>query len=132
MSAVVGDTSTGGGAGGQDSSGAGDGRKGGCGGNGGWGGPCGACKFLRRKCVLGCIFAPHFDQDQGVAHFAAVHRVFGTSNVSRLLTHLPLEDRSDAIVTICYEAQARLHNPIYGCIFHIFALQQQARRPINA
>ncbi|KAK6131944.1 hypothetical protein DH2020_034314 [Rehmannia glutinosa] len=22
--------------------------------------PCGACKFLRRKCISGCIFAPHF------------------------------------------------------------------------
>ncbi|KAK9016499.1 hypothetical protein V6N11_078995 [Hibiscus sabdariffa] len=37
--------------------------------------PCGACKFLRRKCVSGCIFAPHFGSDQGAAKFAAVHKV---------------------------------------------------------
>nr|XP_043630879.1 LOB domain-containing protein 30-like [Erigeron canadensis] len=88
-------------------------------------GPCGACKFLRRKCVAGCIFAPYFDSDQGAAHFAAVHKVFGASNVSKLLFHLPVQRRHDAVVTICYEAQARLRDPVYGCVSHIFALQQQ-------
>ncbi|KAI3444677.1 hypothetical protein Pfo_001342 [Paulownia fortunei] len=98
---------------------------GGGGGGGGGGGPCGACKFLRRKCVAGCIFAPYFDSEQGAAHFAAVHKVFGASNVSKLLLHIPPNKRLDAVVTICYEAQARLRDPIYGCVAHIFALQQQ-------
>ncbi|KAK4483419.1 hypothetical protein RD792_010606 [Penstemon davidsonii] len=93
--------------------------------NGGGGGPCGACKFLRRKCVAGCIFAPYFDSEQGAAHFAAVHKVFGASNVSKLLLHIPVHKRLDAVVTICYEAQARLRDPVYGCVAHIFALQQQ-------
>ncbi|KAJ0015094.1 hypothetical protein Pint_20680 [Pistacia integerrima] len=52
--------------------------------------PCGACKFLRRKCVSGCIFAPYFGTDQGAARFAAVHKVFGASNVSKLLLHIPV------------------------------------------
>ncbi|KAI3449140.1 hypothetical protein Pfo_005805 [Paulownia fortunei] len=94
-------------------------------GSGGGGGPCGACKFLRRKCVAGCIFAPYFDSEQGAAHFAAVHKVFGASNVSKLLLHIPVHKRLDAVVTICYEAQARLRDPVYGCVAHIFALQQQ-------
>ncbi|XP_041021606.1 LOB domain-containing protein 18 [Juglans microcarpa x Juglans regia] len=93
--------------------------------SGGGGGPCGACKFLRRKCVPGCIFAPYFDSEQGAAHFAAVHKVFGASNVSKLLLHIPVHKRLDAVVTICYEAQARLRDPVYGCVAHIFALQQQ-------
>ncbi|KAG4186711.1 hypothetical protein ERO13_A08G060500v2 [Gossypium hirsutum] len=91
----------------------------------GCGSPCGACKFLRRKCVRGCIFAPYFCHEQGATHFAAIHKVFGASNVSKLLAHLPLSDRSEAALTISYEAQARLHDPIYGCVSHIFALQQQ-------
>ncbi|CAM8974378.1 unnamed protein product [Rhodiola kirilowii] len=95
------------------------------GGSSGGGGPCGACKFLRRKCVAGCIFAPYFDSEQGSAHFAAVHKVFGASNVSKMLQHVPVHKRLDAVVTICYEAQARLRNPVYGCVAHIFALQQQ-------
>ncbi|EYU32002.1 hypothetical protein MIMGU_mgv1a022726mg, partial [Erythranthe guttata] len=101
------------------------GGSGGGGGGGGGGGPCGACKFLRRKCVAGCIFAPYFDSEQGAAHFAAVHKVFGASHVSKLLLHIPPHKRLDAVVTICYEAQARLRDPIYGCVAHIFALQQQ-------
>lgn len=89
------------------------------------GGPCGACKFLRRKCVKGCIFAPYFDSDQGTVHFAAVHKVFGASNASKLLMRIPAHKRLDAVVTLCYEALARARDPVYGCVAHIFALQQQ-------
>lgn len=87
--------------------------------------PCGACKFLRRKCISGCIFAPHYGSDQGAARFAAVHKVFGASNVSKLLLHIPANRRHDAVVTITYEAQARLSDPVYGCVSTILALQQQ-------
>ncbi|CAK8542227.1 unnamed protein product [Lathyrus sativus] len=99
----------------------------GCGGRDGDGGPCGACKFLRRKCVKGCcIFAPYFESSgQGSAHFAAIHKVFGASNASKLLTRIPVHKRLDAVVTLCYEALARATDPVYGCVAHIFSLQQQ-------
>ncbi|XP_022156602.1 LOB domain-containing protein 29-like [Momordica charantia] len=87
--------------------------------------PCGACKFLRRKCVNGCIFAPYFRHELGTSHFSAVHKVFGASNASKLLAHLPVSHRCEAAITISYEAQARLQDPIYGCVSHIFTLQQQ-------
>ncbi|GAB2271561.1 LOB domain-containing protein 18 [Dionaea muscipula] len=110
---------------GNPSSSSGGTNSGGGGAGGGGSGPCGACKFLRRKCVAECIFAPYFDSEQGAAHFAAVHKVFGASNVSKLLSHIQVHKRMDAVVTICYEAQARLRDPVYGCVAHIFALQQQ-------
>lgn len=91
----------------------------------GAGSPCGACKFLRRRCVPECVFAPYFSTDQGAARFAAIHKVFGASNASKLLSHLPVADRCEAVVTITYEAQARLRDPVYGCVAQIFALQQQ-------
>lgn len=91
----------------------------------GTGSPCGACKFLRRKCATDCIFAPYFCSEQGPARFAAIHKVFGASNVSKLLLHVPVHDRCEAVVTIAYEAQARIRDPVYGCVAHIFALQQQ-------
>ncbi|KAL3531247.1 hypothetical protein ACH5RR_010569 [Cinchona calisaya] len=91
----------------------------------GTGSPCGACKFLRRKCAADCIFAPYFCSEQGPARFAAIHKVFGASNVSKLLLHVPVPDRCEAVVTIAYEAQARIKDPVYGCVAHIFALQQQ-------
>ncbi|GAB4830506.1 hypothetical protein Ancab_020217 [Ancistrocladus abbreviatus] len=91
----------------------------------GMGSPCGACKFLRRKCAADCVFAPYFCSEQGPAKFAAIHKVFGASNVSKLLLHLPVHDRCEAVITIAYEAQARIRDPVYGCVAHIFALQQQ-------
>ena len=114
------------GAGGGGSGGGGGGYQGGSMSSGtGSGAPCGACKFLRRKCVRGCIFAPYFGAEQGAAKFAAVHKVFGASNVAKLLLHIPAPRRSDAVLTISYEAQARLSDPVYGCVATIFALQQQ-------
>lgn len=86
---------------------------------------CGACKFLRRKCTSECVFTPYFCYSQGADHFAAVHKVFGASNVSKLLMKLPLQNRSDAAITISYEALARMHDPIYGCVAQIFSLEQQ-------
>lgn len=91
----------------------------------GLGSSCGACKFLRRRCTSDCIFAPYFSYEQAASHFSAVHKVFGASNVSKLLLHLPAQNRSDAAITVSYEALARMRDPIYGCVAHIFALQQQ-------
>ncbi|WVZ55482.1 hypothetical protein U9M48_006136 [Paspalum notatum var. saurae] len=99
------------------------------GGSGGGGGvpgsPCGACKFLRRKCAAECVFAPHFCAEDGAAQFAAIHKVFGASNAAKLLQQVAPGDRSEAAATVTYEAQARMRDPIYGCVAHIFALQQQ-------
>jgi hypothetical protein len=35
--------------------------------------PCAACKFLRRKCTDGCLFAPHFPQSE-MEKFLSLHR----------------------------------------------------------
>ncbi|GAB2298336.1 LOB domain-containing protein 16 [Dionaea muscipula] len=87
--------------------------------------PCGACKFLRRKCTSDCVFAPYFSCEHGPTWFAAVHKVFGASNASKLLQHLPVHDRRHAVASIAFEAQARIKDPVYGCVAHIFSLQQQ-------
>ncbi|MQM02973.1 hypothetical protein Taro_035743 [Colocasia esculenta] len=89
------------------------------------GGPCEACKFLQRRCMSGCVFAPHFRTEQGTTRFAAVHKVFEASNVSKLLHRVSVPHQGDAAETICFEAQARLSEPIYDCVPTIIALQQQ-------
>ena len=81
--------------------------------------------------MRGCVFAPYFCHEEGAVHFAAIHKVFGASNVSKLLMHLPVADRCEAAVTISYEAQARLQDPIFGRVSHIFALQQQVVVPFD-
>ncbi|KAI4385101.1 hypothetical protein MLD38_003162 [Melastoma candidum] len=88
--------------------------------------PCAACKFLRRKCTPECIFAPHFPPDQP-EKFANVHRVFGASNVQKILTDLNACDREDAVNSLCYEAESRRRDPVYGCISLISVLQNRVQ-----
>ncbi|KAK1314507.1 LOB domain-containing protein 6 [Acorus calamus] len=91
------------------------------------GSPCAACKFLRRKCQLDCVFAPYFPPDQP-QKFANVHKVFGASNVTKLLNELHPMQREDAVNSLAYEADMRLRDPVYGCVGVISLLQHQLRQ----
>lgn len=46
--------------------------------------PCAACKLLRRRCAEECPFSPYFSPHEP-QKFASVHKVFGASNVSKML-----------------------------------------------
>ncbi|XP_020091636.1 LOB domain-containing protein 36-like [Ananas comosus] len=89
--------------------------------------PCAACKFLRRKCTQGCVFAPYFPPDQP-NKFACVHRVFGASNVAKLLNDISPAQREDAVNSLAYEADARLKDPVYGCVAYISLLELRLRQ----
>ncbi|KAL2500091.1 LOB domain-containing protein 25 [Abeliophyllum distichum] len=86
--------------------------------------PCAACKFLRRKCLPSCTFAPYFPPEEPTK-FANVHKIFGASNVSKLLNEIPPHQREDAVNSLAYEAEARLKDPVYGCVGAISVLQRQ-------
>ncbi|XP_057457745.1 LOB domain-containing protein 4-like [Lotus japonicus] len=86
--------------------------------------PCAACKLLRRRCAKDCVFAPYFPADEP-QKFGSVHRVFGASNVNKMLQELPEHQRSDAVSSMVYEANARVRDPVYGCVGTISSLQQQ-------
>ncbi|KAM0846114.1 hypothetical protein ACQ4PT_055880 [Festuca glaucescens] len=91
------------------------------------GSPCAACKFLRRKCQPDCVFAPYFPPDNP-QKFVHVHRVFGASNVTKLLNELNPYQREDAVNSLAYEADMRLRDPVYGCVGVISVLQHQLRQ----
>ncbi|KAK3162329.1 hypothetical protein QOZ80_1BG0088290 [Eleusine coracana subsp. coracana] len=86
--------------------------------------PCAACKLLRRRCAQECPFAPYFSPHEP-HKFAAVHKVFGASNVSKMLLEVPEAERADAASSLVYEANLRLRDPVYGCMGAISVLQQQ-------
>ncbi|KAK9186668.1 hypothetical protein WN944_018056 [Citrus x changshan-huyou] len=86
--------------------------------------PCASCKLLRRRCTKDCIFAPYFPPDDP-HKFAIVHKVFGASNVSKMLQELPVHQRADAVSSLVYEANARVRDPVYGCVGAISFLQNQ-------
>ncbi|XP_026405210.1 LOB domain-containing protein 36-like [Papaver somniferum] len=89
--------------------------------------PCAACKFLRRKCTQECVFAPYFPPDQP-QKFANVHKVFGASNVAKLLNEITPTQREDAVNSLAYEAEARLRDPVYGCVGVISTLQHRLKQ----
>ncbi|KAI6670182.1 hypothetical protein NL676_005067 [Syzygium grande] len=86
--------------------------------------PCASCKLLRRRCAKDCIFAPYFPSDDP-HKFAIVHKVFGASNISKMLQELPVHQRADAVSSLVYEASARVRDPVYGCVGAISFLQNQ-------
>ncbi|CAL4922144.1 unnamed protein product [Urochloa decumbens] len=87
--------------------------------------PCAACKILRRRCADGCVLAPYFPPTEP-AKFTTAHRVFGASNIIKLLQDLPEASRADAVSSMVYEAEARLRDPVYGCAGAVCRLQRQA------
>ncbi|KAL7211107.1 hypothetical protein ACSBR2_014064 [Camellia fascicularis] len=91
---------------------------------GGSSSPCAACKLLRRRCSQDCVFAPYFPAEEP-HKFANVHKVFGASNVNKMLQELPELHRGDAVSSMVYEANARVRDPVYGCVGTISSLQQQ-------
>ncbi|KAG9136284.1 hypothetical protein Leryth_003874 [Lithospermum erythrorhizon] len=86
--------------------------------------PCAACKLLRRRCAKDCVFAPYFPADEP-HKFASVHKVFGASNVNKMLQDLAEDQRGDAVSSMVYEANARVRDPVYGCVGAISSLKQQ-------
>lgn len=86
--------------------------------------PCAACKILRRRCVDRCVLAPYFPPTEP-HKFTTAHRVFGASNIMKLLQELPEEHRADAVSSMVYEASARIRDPVYGCAGAICQLQKQ-------
>lgn len=92
--------------------------------------PCAACKIQRRKCTQECVFAPYFPPENP-QRFAYVHKVFGASNVAKLLNELNAAQREDAVKSLAYEAEARLRDPVYGCVGLISILQHRLKQLQN-
>ncbi|WCJ34982.1 LOB domain-containing protein 15 [Euphorbia peplus] len=86
--------------------------------------PCAACKLLRRRCAEECPFSPYFSPREP-HKFAAVHKVFGASNVSKMLLEVGESQRADTANSLVYEANLRLRDPVYGSMGAISALEQQ-------
>ncbi|MCD9641008.1 LOB domain-containing protein 1 [Datura stramonium] len=86
--------------------------------------PCAACKILRRRCAEKCVLAPYFPPNDPIK-FTTAHRVFGASNIIKFLQELPEYQRTDAVSSMVYEANARLRDPVYGAAGAICQLQKQ-------
>ncbi|XP_042503333.1 LOB domain-containing protein 1-like [Macadamia integrifolia] len=88
--------------------------------------PCAACRMLRRRCGSDCLLAPYFPPKEA-DNFVVVHKVFGASNVMKMLQMVEESKREDCVKSIVYEASARLRDPVYGISGAIFHLQKQVQ-----
>ncbi|XP_075499583.1 LOB domain-containing protein 2 [Primulina tabacum] len=74
---------------------------------------CSSCKHQRKKCTDKCILAPFFPATKAL-EFQAVHKVFGVSNVTKIVTNLKEEDRKIAVDSLVWEALCRQKDPVLG------------------
>ncbi|XP_062091369.1 LOB domain-containing protein 11-like [Humulus lupulus] len=85
--------------------------------------PCAACRMLRRRCDRNCLLSPYFPPEE-IENFAGVHKVFGASNIIKMIQMVEETKRDDTVKSIVYEATARMRDPVYGCAGTIFHLQK--------
>ncbi|RWR72612.1 LOB domain-containing protein 27-like protein [Cinnamomum micranthum f. kanehirae] len=98
---------------------------------------CAACKYQRRKCNTDCPLAPYFPADQR-KQFENAHRLFGVSNIIKILKQLDTSQKMDAMQSIVCQANIREKYPVHGCLGIICGLQvvihrtQQELDAVNA
>nr|XP_027191202.1 LOB domain-containing protein 2-like [Cicer arietinum] len=74
---------------------------------------CAACKHQRKKCSENCILAPYFPSNRN-CDFKAVHKVFGVSNITKLVKNVQESDRRRVVDSLIWEASCRQRDPIHG------------------
>ncbi|XP_020224993.2 LOB domain-containing protein 22 [Cajanus cajan] len=85
---------------------------------------CAACKYQRRKCAPDCILAPYFPHDRQ-RQFLNAHKLFGVSNITKIIKFLTPHDKDQAMRTIIYQSDMRASDPVGGCYRYILDLQAQ-------
>ncbi|GMP35103.1 hypothetical protein CsSME_00007697 [Camellia sinensis var. sinensis] len=85
---------------------------------------CAACKYQRRKCAPDCILAPYFPHDRH-RQFLNAHKLFGVSNITKIIRNLDPPDKDQAMRTIIFQSDVRASDPVGGCYRIIRDLQRQ-------
>ncbi|GFZ08105.1 LOB domain-containing protein 22 [Actinidia rufa] len=85
---------------------------------------CAACKYQRRKCAPDCLLAPYFPHDHQ-HQFLNAHKLFGISNITKLIRNLDPPEKDQAMRTIIFQSDVRANDPVGGCYRIISELQQQ-------
>ncbi|XP_009619412.1 LOB domain-containing protein 2 [Nicotiana tomentosiformis] len=75
---------------------------------------CASCKHQRKKCTEKCVLAPYFPAEKS-REFKAVHKVFGVSNITKIVKNLKEDhDRRKAVESLIWEAFCRQKDPVFG------------------
>eukprot|EP00257_Ricinus_communis_P018225 XP_015576883.1 LOB domain-containing protein 2 [Ricinus communis] len=85
---------------------------------------CAACKHQRRKCGDVCLLQPYFGVDR-TEDLQAAQKVFGISNMNKMMRELEVKDRAKAIESLVWEAWLWNQDKVNGPLGHYRQLQQE-------
>ncbi|XP_068641145.1 LOB domain-containing protein 27-like [Aristolochia californica] len=88
---------------------------------------CAACKYQRRKCSSDCPLAPYFPPDQP-KQFQNAHKLFGVSNILKILKNLDPNQKVEAMRSIVFQANIRDKFPVHGCYGIVHNLHNQVQQ----
>lgn len=74
---------------------------------------CAACKHQRKRCSDECLLAPYFPADR-LCDFKAVHKVFGVSNITKMVRFVGKENGQKTADSLVWEAFCRQRDPVLG------------------
>ncbi|XP_055819299.1 LOB domain-containing protein 7-like [Solanum dulcamara] len=75
---------------------------------------CAACKYQRRRCTPDCPLAPYFPVERQ-KDFLNAHKLFGVSNILKVLKNVAPFHRDNAMKALIFEANIRAGDPVGGC-----------------
>lgn len=90
---------------------------------------CAACKYQRRKCTPDCVLAPYFPPEKQ-HEFRNAHKLFGVSNINKIISNINPDQKADAMSSIIFEANMRANDPVGGCYRIIHNLEREKQRRI--
>ncbi|KAJ6884817.1 LOB domain-containing protein 2-like [Populus alba x Populus x berolinensis] len=85
---------------------------------------CASCKHQRKRCAEDCVLAPYFPAER-MREFQAVHKVFGVSNVIKLVKDVDKERQKETADSLVWEASCRQDDPVLGCYGKFKRIQEE-------
>lgn len=85
---------------------------------------CASCKHQRKRCAEDCVLAPYFPAER-MQEFQAVHKVFGVSNVIKLVKDVDKERQKETADSLVWEASCRQDDPVLGCYGKFKKIQEE-------
>ncbi|KAH9801415.1 LOB domain-containing protein 22 [Citrus sinensis] len=85
---------------------------------------CASCKHQRKKCEETCELAPFFPASR-YREFQNAHKLFGVSNIQKIINSVDPSQRKAAAESILIEGNIRSNDPVHGCLGVVRNLKSQ-------
>ncbi|EOA25067.1 hypothetical protein CARUB_v10018375mg [Capsella rubella] len=82
------------------------------------------CKEVRHNCIEECVFAPYLpatNKDK----YTKLSKVYDMRRLAQYVMDIEPSERQICVDSFCFEAEARLRDPVFGVTGYIHLLQLQ-------